>query len=258
MKVRATLAALAVVALGAAPLANAQSISSDSLGSTAAETKGFGPNLGTTPGDRSVGCSAEWVAQTINSRQSQDNDYFKSLDGTVTPEPSNAGYVYEMGADPASPGDLLLHHWFGATTAHWRLPVATTIDINDAVLTLEFEGDTFAEAPTDEDVSAWFSTREEAFSMPDYDWDLPHPEFTVSGNAADGFTLTYELGDLEADSALGIQLAGPVAADLASQTATATLTGTFPVGTASCTPLQSAIGGTPLGSLSGSLAGFGS
>lgn len=245
MKARATLAALAVVALGAAPLASAQA-------------PGFGPNLGTTPGDRSVGCTAEWVAQTINSRQSQDNDYFKSLDGTVTPSPSNAGYVYEMGADPASPGDLLLHHWFSGSNAHWRLPVATTIDINDAVLTLKFEGGTFAEAPTDEDVSAWFSTREEAFSMPDYDWDLPHPEFTVSGNAADGFTLTYELGDLEADSALGIQLAGPVAADLASQTATATLSGTFPVRTASCTPLQAAIAGTPLSWLAEPLANFGS
>lgn len=258
MKARATLAALAVVALGAAPLANAQSIPAGSLGPTEAGPSGFGPNLGTVSGDRSVGCTVDWVAETINSRESQDNDYFKDLDGNPTNSPPNSGYVSEMGADPASPGDLLLHHWFNAEVANWRLPVATTVAIDDAVLALEFEGDTFTDAPTDEDVSEWFSTREEAFDMPDYNWDVEHPDAVVSGSAEDGFTLTYELGDLDADSALGIQLVGPVAADLPSQTATATLSGTFPVGTASCTPLQGSIADTPLGSLSGPLASLGS
>lgn len=259
MNVRSALAAVAVIALGAAPLANAQSIPAGSLGSTQAETTGFGPNLGTASGDRSVGCTTEWVAKTINSRETPpDNDYFRDLDGNLTNSPSNNGYVYEMGADPNSPGDLLLHHWFDGETALWRLPVATTVAIDDAVLTLEFEADTFTGAPTDEDVSDWFSTREDAFNMPDYDWDVALPEANVEGSAEDGFTVTYELGDLEANSALGIKLNGPVPADLASQTATATLTGTYAVGAESCTPLQGSIEGTPLGSLSGSLSDLGS
>lgn len=265
MRLRTVLATLAIAGLGAAPLAHAQSssteggapLSSASLGSIGQET-GNGPNLGTVSGDRSVGCNVTWVSEVISSRTILDNDYFKDLDGEPSAAPSNAGYMSEVGANENAPGDLLLHHWINGTNSNWRTPVATTVAIDDTVLTLQFEGNTYAEAPTGGDANSFFAPREEAFDMPDYDWDVALPAPTVSGNAADGFTLTYELGDMEAGTATSVQLVGAIADEITSQKATATLTGKYQTGSESCTALQGSIEGTPLGSLAGPLGFLGS
>lgn len=249
------------MAMGGAGIAQAQSLGSltGSLGSAGqSEAPAKGAALGTVNGDRSVGCNVEWVSEVINSRTVQDNDYFKDHDGKEIASTGNGGYMSEVSQGFGGPGDVLFHHWISADNFHWRTPVATTVPIDDAVLTLKFEANTFTAAPTGSDVSDWFSTRETAFNMPDYNWDVTLPAPAVSGTAAEGFTLTYKLDDLDADDALGIQLVGPVAEGVNVQRGIATLTGTYPVGTESCTAIQGLIAGTPLGSLSGSLAGLGS
>ena len=265
MRFRTVLTTFAIAALGAAPLAHAQSsstggdatLSTASLGSTS-QTAGQGPNLATVNGDRSVGCEVNWVTEVISARTVSDSDLFKDLDGTPVTSPGNGGYVSEVGAGENSPGDLLLHHWFGGGDSNWRTPVATTVAIDDAVLTLEFEANTFTDAPTGGDVNSWFATREEAFDMPDYDWTVDLPAPNVSGSAAEGFTLTYDLGDMEAGTATSVQLAGAIASDINEQRATATLTGNYQTGSETCTAIQGSIAGTPLGSLAGPLGSLGS
>lgn len=277
MRTRATLAAFAVAALAATPLANAQSaefmleaqaastaagssIPAGSLGSLGAPAPATGANLGTVDGDRSVGCDVNWVAEAINALESdEDSDLYLGRDGEPVNSPANGGFVSELSSGFDSAGELQFQHWINGNTFNWRTPVATQVPINDAVLTLTFEPNTFTEAPTSTDVGvSFFSTREEAFGMPDYTWSDTAGTPTVSGSVEEGFTLTYELGDLEAMTGVGVQVGGPVEEDVISQTGTATLTGTYPVGTESCTPVQGSIAGTPLGSLAGSLADLGS
>lgn len=277
MRTRVTLAAFAVAALAATPLANAQSaefmleaqaastaagssIPAGSLGSLGAPAPATGANLGTVDGDRSVGCDVNWVAEAINALESdEDSDLYLDRDGEPVNSPANGGFVSELSSGFDSPGELQFQHWINGNTFYWRTPVATQAPIEDAVLTLTFEPNTFTEAPTSTDVGvSFFSTREDAFGMPDYTWSDTAGTPTVSGSVEEGFTLTYELGDLEAMTGVGVQVGGPVEEDVTSQTGTATLTGTYPVGTESCTPVQGSIAGTPLGSLAGSLADLGS
>ena len=280
MRTRVTLAAFAVAALAATPLANAQSaefkleaqaastaagssIPAGSLGSLGApEDDGLAPgaNLGTVDGDRSVGCDVNWVAEAINALESdEDSDLYLGRDGEPVNSPANGGFVSELSSGFDSPGELQFQHWINGNTFYWRTPVATQAPIEDAVLTLTFEPNTFTEAPTSTDVGvSFFSTREDAFGMPDYTWSDTAGTPTVSGSAEDGYTLTYELGDLDAMTGVGVQVGGPVAAGTTSMTGTATLTGTYPVGSGTCTPVQGSIAGTPLGSLAGSLADLGS
>ena len=277
MRTRVTLAAFAVAALAATPLANAQSaefkleaqaastaagssIPAGSLGSLGAPAPATGANLGTVDGDRSVGCDVNWVAEAINALESdEDSDLYLDRDGEPVNSPANGGFVSELSSGFDSPGELQFQHWINGNTFYWRTPVATQAPIEDAVLTLTFEPNTFTEAPTSTDVGvSFFSTREDAFGMPDYIWSDTAGTPTVSGSVEEGFTLTYELGDLEAMTGVGVQVGGPVEEDVTSQTGTATLTGTYPVGTESCTPVQGSIAGTPLGSLAGSLADLGS
>lgn len=250
------------MAMGGAGIAQAQSSLGSltgSLGSAGqAEAPAKGANLGTVDGDRSVGCDVEWVSEAINSRTVQDGDYFKDHEGESIASPSNGGFMSEVSQGFGGPGDVLFHHWISGDNFHWRTPVATTVPIEDAVLTLKFAANTFTEAPTGTDASDFFSTREEAFNMRDFNWDVTLPVPVVGGTVADGFTLTYNLGDLDAKDALGLQLVGPVKEGVDVQNGIATLTGTYPVGTESCTAIQGSIAGTPLGSLSGSLAGLGS
>lgn len=262
MLVRTALATLAIAALGVAPLASAQSastggssdLSSSSLGSTGqGESAGWGVNLGTVSGDRSVGCDVEWVSEVINSRTVQDNDYFKDRDGNPVSGTASGGYVSEVGAGFGNPGSLQLQHWISGVNFNWRTPVATTVPINDAVLTFEFQSDTYTAAPTGQDVSEWFSTREEVFGLADYEWDVDLPAPKVTGSEDEGFTLTYNLGDLAADSALGVQLVGPTVDGTDVQRGTATLTGTYEEGSEECTSAQGSIGGSSFGSVSGSL-----
>lgn len=280
MRTRVTLAAFAVAALAATPLANAQSaefmleaqaastaagssIPAGSLGSLGApEDDGPAPgaNLGTVDGDRSVGCDVNWVAEAINALESdEDSDLYLGQNGEPVNSPANGGFVSELSSGFESVGDLQFQHWINGNTAFWRTPVATQVPINDAVLTLTFEPNTFTEAPTSNDVGvSFFEPREDAFGMPDYTWDVELPEPVVTGSVEEGFALTYELGDLDADTGVGVQVTGDLADGVKSQTGTATLTGTYPVGTESCTPVQGSIAGTPLGSLAGSLADLGS
>lgn len=277
MRTRVTLAAFAVAALAATPLANAQSaefkleaqaastaagssIPAGSLGSLGAPAPATGANLGTVDGDRSVGCDVNWVAEAINALESdEDSDLYLDRDGEPVNSPANGGFVSELSSGFDSPGELQFQHWINGNTFYWRTPVATQAPIEDAVLTLTFEPNTFTEAPTSTDVGvSFFSTREDAFGMPDYTWSDTAGTPTVSGSAEEGYTLTYELGDLDAMTGVGVQVGGPVEEDVTSQTGTATLTGTYPVGTESCTPVQGSIAGTPLGSLAGSLADLGS
>lgn len=282
MRTRVTLAAFAVAALAATPLANAQSaefmleaqaastaagssIPAGSLGSLGApEDDGLAPgaNLGTVDGDRSVGCDVNWVAEAINALESdEDSDLYLGQDGEPVNSPANGGFVSELSSGFDSPGELQFQHFTSqdGQTFYWRTPVATQVPIEDAVLTLTFEPNTFTEAPTSTDVGvSFFSTREVAFGMPDYTWSDTAGTPTVSGSAEEGYTLTYELGDLDAMTGVGVQVGGPVAAGTTSMTGTATLTGTYPVGSGTCTPVQGSIAGTPLGSLAGSLADLGS
>lgn len=277
MRTRVTLAAFAVAALAATPLANAQSaefmleaqaastaagssIPAGSLGSLGAPAPATGANLGTVDGDRSVGCDVNWVAEAINALESdEDSDLYLDRDGEPVNSPANGGFVSELSSGFDSPGELQFQHWINGNTFYWRTPVATQVPINDAVLTLTFEPNTFTEAPTSNDVGvSFFAPREAVFGMPDYAWSDNAGEPTVSGSAEEGYTLTYELGDLDAMTGVGVQVGGPVAAGTTSMTGTATLTGTYPVGSGTCTPVQGSIAGTPLGSLAGSLADLGS
>lgn len=280
MRTRVTLAAFAVAALAATPLANAQSaefmleaqaastaagssIPAGSLGSLGApedDGPALGANLGTVDGDRSVGCDVNWVAEAINALESdEDSDLYLGQNGEPVNSPANGGFVSELSSGFDSPGELQFQHWINGNTFYWRTPVATQVPINDAVLTLTFEPNTFTEAPTSNDVGvSFFEPREDAFRMPDYAWSDNAGQPTVSGSAEDGYTLTYELGDLDAMTGVGVQVGGPVAAGTTSMTGTATLTGTYPVGSGTCTPVQGSIAGTPLGSLAGSLADLGS
>ena len=259
MYVRGALAALAVVALGAAPLANAQSIPAGSLGSTQAQAPApAGTNKATVDGDNSTGCAVNWEAKSENARVSGDSDLYKDADGKPVNSPANGGFISELSSGFKSVGDLQMQHWISGTTSFWRTPIATHVPIGDAKLVIEFQANTYTAEPTFEDVGvSFFSTREEAFNMKDYTWDAL-PAVDITGDVATGFTATITLGDLDALHGYGVQFSGTVAEDLAKQEATATLTGTYPVGTESCTILQDFIGGTPLGSLSGSLAGLGS
>lgn len=254
--------AAAALALGAtAPAATAQSsgsLETGSLGSSAGEPAAGGANLGTVHGDRSTGCDAEWVSEASNARKADDSDLYKGRDGKPVDSPANGGFVSELSSGFESTGDLQMQHWISGNTYHWRTPVATKVPVEGAVLTLTFAPNTFTEAPTSEDVGAsFFDPREKAFGMPEYTWK-PAPAPTVAGDAATGFTLTYELGDLAENTGIGVHVSGPVAEGVDKQTGTATLTGTYPVGSASCTPVQGSIAGTPLGSLGGPLAAIGS
>lgn len=279
MRTRAILASLALAALSAAPVANAQStefmleveaassaaatgsgIPAGSLGSIGApdDAPAPGANLGTVDGDRSVGCDVNWVGEAINARTAGEGDLYLGNDGEPVDSPANGGFVSELSSGFESVGDLQFQHWISGDTAFWRTPAATQVPIEDAVLTLTFAPNTFTAAPTSADVGlSFFDPREGAFGMPNYTW-LPAPVPVVSGSVEEGFTLTYELGDLEANTGVGVQVSGPIAGDLGSQTGTATLTGTYPVGTQSCTTVQDAISGTPLAPLAGSLAAVGS
>ena len=277
MRTRVTLAAFAVAALASTPLANAQSaefmleaqaastaagssIPAGSLGSIGApedDGPALGTNLGTVDGDRSVGCDVNWVAEAINARTVGEGDLYLDRDGKPVNSPANGGFVSELSSGFDSPGELQLQHWINGNTFYWRTPVATQVPINDAVLTLTFEPNTFTQAPNGGETN-FFETREDAFGMPDYTWDVKLPEPVVTGSAEEGYTLTYELGDLDAKTGVGVQVSGPVAAETKSMTGTATLTGTYPVGSGTCTPVQGSIAGTPLGSLAGSLGDLGS
>ena len=279
MRTRVTLAAFAVAALASTPLANAQSaefmfeaqaastaagssIPAGSLGSIGApedDGPALGTNRGTVDGDRSVGCDVNWVAEAINARTVGEGDLYLDRDGKPVNSPANGGFVSELSSGFDSPGELQLQHWINGNTFYWRTPVATQVPINDAVLTLTFQPNTFTAAPTSQDVGvSFFKPRASVFGMPDYAWSDNAGEPTVSGSVEEGFTLTYKLGDLDAKTGVGVQVGGPVAPETNSMTGTATLTGTYPVGSGTCTPVQGSIAGTPLGSLAGSLGDLGS
>lgn len=91
-------------------------------------------NQGTTSGNRTSDCAADWYAETH-----MDLDGVPGYDLNLEGEPvdySNGGFIQEVSPSFNDPGLMEIQHWIAGNTMFWRIPVASDAAISSGTLTV--------------------------------------------------------------------------------------------------------------------------